>query len=247
MITQPRHFVLPFIKKEQVAKETYSFYFDRTQLSYDFLPGQYNRVFLDLLRTDDRGDSRQFTICSSPLQKEFLMITTKIFAKPSAFKERLFQLNSGEEVRFFGPQGKFVLPETSEKPLVFLAGGIGITPFHSMLISASLKKIDSPITFIISFSTVEEVLFYDELKALEVSNPNIKIIYTITHPEESHKEWSGETGRITEEMIKKYIKDIHEQEYLLCGPPVMVTAMNDLVIGMGITEDKIKKEQLTGY
>lgn len=247
MFTEPIYFILPFMKKEQVAKETYSFYFDRTQLPYDFLPGQHIRIFLDLERIDDRGDSRPFTICSSPLQKEFLMITTKIFAKPSAFKEQLFSLNPGDQVRFFGPKGKFILPENSEKPLVFLAGGIGIAPFHSMLLFASLKKISVPITFIISFSTVEEIIFYEELKTLETSNPNIKIIYTITHPEESKGSWDGETGRISEALIKKYVNDIDKSEYFLCGPPDMVTAMNALVGSMGITEDKIKTEKLTGY
>ena len=127
----PFPFTLPFLRKETVAKNTYSFLFSTHELpDFTFLPGQFVRMILDLPQEDPRSNRRYFTISSSPSEKNIITITTKITNTPSIFKQKLFSLTPGEQVRFWGPSGSFIIPEDYEGPLVFLSGGMGITPFH---------------------------------------------------------------------------------------------------------------------
>lgn len=247
MVIQPKEFFLPFLKKEQRAKDTVSFFFDRSHVPFEFTAGQYIKMFLDLSAEDPRGSYRSFSICSSPEEEDILMITTKVIENPSPFKQKLASLNPGEQVRFFGPMGVFLLPEQSDRPLVFLAGGIGLTPFHSMLFHAAAVNYQTPITLFVSFSTVEEAAFYDELTELSSKHPTIKVIYTITKPEQSQTPWTGETGRISPELIKKYVPEVLSAQYFVCGPQKMVEAMVEIVSGMNVPPEQIKKESFTGY
>jgi len=246
----PKEFYLPFLRQEQQALDTISFFFSskgRPAFGWDFVAGQYIRMFLDLPQEDPRGNYRSFSICSSPEQRDILMITTKVTATPSIFKQKLSSLNPGEKIRFFGPLGVFVLPEQSERPLVFLAGGIGITPLHSMLLHAKAINYKTPITLFVSCSTVEEAAFYDELTNISQEHQSIKVIYTITHPEESQTPWIGETGRISPELIKKYVPQEANAQYFICGPQKMVDAMVEMVQEMNVPPEQIKKENFTGY
>ena len=240
----PKDFTLPFLKKEQVAHDAYSFYFDRTKIpDFDFLPGQYVKMFLDVPNPDDRGTSRSFSIASSPLGKNYLMITTRIIQ--SAFKKTLAALTPGTQVKFFGPNGKFVFNEQETQPHIFLAGGIGITPFHSMFLYASEKNIQTPITLFVSFSIAEEVIFYDKLIGINTKHPNIKPIYTVTNSEDSS--WQGETGRISEEMIRKYCPGFSNSLFYISGPPAMVDGMLEIVKNLNVPDDQVRKEKFVGY
>jgi ferredoxin-NADP reductase len=241
----PDSFTLPLVKKEMIAQDTCSFYFDRRNIRYNFFPGQYNRITLAIHATDGRGSSRFFTICSSPLEKDYLMITTK--RGKSSYKRALFDLAIGEKADFFGPIGGFYLHEEDIHPKVFLAGGIGITPFHSMITYAREKKLSIPLTLFVSFSTPEEMIFFDTLTSVAKENSAIKIVYTITHPEKSNEKWMGETGRISEDLIKKYIEDIMKIIYMIVGPPPMVDGTVELLQTMGIPQNQIKVEHFTGY
>jgi ferredoxin-NADP reductase len=245
---KPQPFSLPFVKKEQVAHETYSFYFDRNaQPDFDFTAGQYIRMSLEIEHPDERGSSHYFTISSSPLEKEYLTITTKIVERASTFKQTLSSLAPGAPVRFFGPNGDFTLPGRPGKPIVFLAGGIGITPSHSMITFAAKAGSSIPMTLFVSFSTVEEAVFYDELKKIGQEHENVQIVYTVTHPEESTQPWSGETGRISADMIKKYIQNVQNAQYYISGPQKMVSAMAEITSQMGVPDEQVKKEDFPGY
>lgn len=251
----PKEFYLPFVKKEQVARGVYSFYFDRrVQHGFNFLPGQYIRMTLNLYNPDNRGSSRPFTISSSPLDKDYIVITTKVIKSSvpngtgqSSFKKRLIELSAGEKVKLFGPLGGFVLNEEEKDERVFLAGGIGITPFYSMITYAYAKKLSIPITLIVSFSTIEDLIFREELEDIASRNSHIKVIYTITHLEKSNVKWEGDKGRISENLIKKHVPNILNPRYLIVGPPAMVAAMEEVVRKMGVGNEKIFIENFTGY
>lgn len=245
MVIKSKEFYLPFVKKEQLAKDTYSFYFDRTSIDLNFLPGQYIRMTLSIKKPDERGSSRLFTIASSPLEKNHIMITTKVIQ--SSFKKRMMELKPKELVQFFGPMGGFVLNEEEKVDRVFLAGGIGITPFHSMITFADQKDLSIPIILIVSFSTAEEMIFYQELLSVANKNPHVKVIYTISHPEASKKRWTGKTGRISDALIKKYVPNILDPQYFIVGPPAMVMAIEEVVRGMGVGSERIFIENFTGY
>lgn len=244
MSSNPQEFYLPFIKKEQVSKDAFAFYFKR-EVNFEFLPGQYVRMYLPGTNIDGRGDLRPFTIASSPLEKEHIIIVTRIIQ--SAFKKRFSELTSGEKVKFYGPMGGFVLHEEEKSEQVFLAGGIGITPFLSMISYVDEKKLPLKIALFVSFSTVGDVIYKDKLEEIAQRNQNIKAVYTITKPEESKLPWSGETGRISEALIKKHVTSPLEPLYYIVGPPQMVSAMEELVSTMGVPTQRILIENFTGY
>ncbi len=241
----PKDFFLPFLKKEKVSKDAYSFYFDRKSSDFIFLPGQYIRMTLPIENPDERGKSRFFSVSSSPLEKDYLTVTTRIIQ--SSFKKSLAELVPGTQVKFFGPTGQFIFYEEEIIQHVFLAGGIGITPFRSMITYAAAKRFNTSITLFASFSTVEDMIFYNELTEIATNNPNIKIVYTITHPENLQTSWQGETGRISENLIKRYITDPLQSLCYIAGPPIMVLGMETMVKEMGIAQEKIKKENFIGY
>lgn len=237
-------FQLPFIKKEQQTEDTYSFFFDRSAYQFDFLPGQYIRMVLPHTDSDDRGSSRFFTIASSPHEKNILMITTRIMK--STFKKTLADLSPGQFVNFWGPIGQFVLhPEKSL--LVFLAGGIGITPYHSMILYAVKMNIPVEIYLFVSFSLVEEMVFFDQLTQIANMHNNIKIIYTVTQHDKSKKSWNGEKGRISEHLLKKYLSDIYKPTYYVSGSAKMVNATQKLLNNLKVTKEKIITEIFPGY
>src|SRR3989344_5705320 len=160
MRTGQKQFFLAFVRKEKVAEDTYFFYFDLAERGFVFLPGQYIDMVLPHKDPDNRGIERSFTIASSPLDKKYLMVTTKTIK--SSFKKALENLKSSQPVEFNGPWGGFVLKEEETFPRVFLAGGIGITPFHSMISYANTKKLLIPISLIVSFSRIEDLVFRSE-------------------------------------------------------------------------------------
>ncbi len=215
------------IKKEKVAKNTYSFYFEKGH--FKFLPGQYLRMTLDIKNPDERGSSRFFTISSSPLEK-YLVITTRIIR--STFKKRLFALEEGEEVTLFGPLGKFILEEKDLSPKVFISAGMGITPFHSMISYANKKKLKIPISLIASFSNGLEMIFGSELTQISKENKFIKVNFTIR--------------KLTAEILRKQI-DNKAFDFLIVGPPGMVEQIKEILVSIGVENQNIGTEDFTGY
>ena len=240
MRTGQKQFFLAFVRKEKVAEDTYFFYFDLAERGFVFLPGQYIDMVLPHKDPDNRGIERSFTIASSPLDKKYLMVTTKTIK--SSFKKALMDIKPLQPVKFTGPWGGFIFKEEEVFPRVFLAGGIGITTFYSMIVYAYLKKLSIPITLIASFSTREHMVFYKELSNISKENLNIKVIYTITHPD---SQWKGEIGRISEELIKKYVSNILDKFYYIVGPPNMVSGIEEVVLKMGVPNDRVFIENFT--
>lgn len=240
MPPQIRTFEAKLIKKKQVSQDAHSFYFERPR-DFDFIPGQYVKIVLDILNQDERGVSRFFSISSSPTEHNFITITTRIIK--SSFKKTLVNLSSGDHVSIRGPHGSFTLEEEDTRPKIFLTGGIGITPFRSMSVYAHDKKIKTLITLIASFSTVEDLIFHEELN--NIKNENFKFVVTVTHTEQTS--WNGETGRIDAEMLRKYIAKIKNSVYYIAGPESLVDAMAELVRSLGVSEENIRTENFPGY
>ncbi len=242
-MNKAQKFELEFIKKEKVSNDTYSFYFSRKGLRFNFLPGQYLKIFLDIENSDDRGTSRYFTISSSPTEKDFLTITTRVIK--SSFKLKLNNLNPGDKIKAFGPIGYFDFDAKSTKEQIFLAGGIGMTPAYSILKFVHSKKAKTKILLIVSFSKLSEIIFFKELKEIESRNQNIKIIYTLT--KEDKKIEGFEKGHISENLIKKHSLNFKNAKYFLVGSESFEFKMFDLITKMGIKEENIFKENFPGY
>lgn len=239
-------FHLPFLKKEQLTKDCYTFYFKRTGEERDFIPGQYYEIKLDIENPDERGTDRVFTISSSPTDKEFITITTRIIQ--SSFKLALNQLKEGEMVQFNGPWDDLNFDEKDTSPHVFLAGGIGITPYHSIVKYAIDKQINTPMTLFVSWKNMDEMVFDNFFRNAEIELPNFTYVPTLTEENDVASDvWGGELGRVDGNMIKKYVTDVKNSKYFFSGPPAMVKALKETVQQMGVSNEKIIAEEFEGY
>jgi glycine betaine catabolism B len=215
----------------------------------EYVAGQF--AFLDIgkVYNDPKGPIRHFTLASSPTE-EFILISTRI--RNSPYKKRLDSLQIGTTVKVRGPQGKFTLHEDHSKPAVFLSGGIGVTPFRSMVKYATDKNLPIRIIMLDSNNNQQNILFKKDFENCATINKNLKIIYTITEVQnkDGDNEWKGEKGRIDIAMLKRHLEsdDIERSIFYICGPPAMVTAMrNILEQDLQITAQRIKVEEFTGY
>lgn len=233
--------LLRLAESRQAAPGAMSFVFEVGKW-VDFRPGQYADVRLDA-PGDDRGGLRSFSISSSPTEKGHLLFTTKI--SQSAFKQKLASMKPGDTADVTWPWGTFTLQEDYSRPAVFLVGGIGITPLRSMMRYATDRKLPLKMVLLYSNRVPEEIVYYQELEALQKRNPNLKVVHTITRPEESKAKWSGRTGRIDEALVNEY--RMPNAIYYTCGPPAMVQAMKALAESLGIPEGDLKSEEFTGY
>ncbi len=237
---------LKLVKITEDAKGTKSFFWE-PQKKVDWIAGQYFYFTIPKLKfPDPRGATRHFTTSSSPSEDGLLRLTTRI-RKESGYKQTLNTYKVGQVIEAEGPNGTFVLDEKESGDNVFVAGGIGVTPFRSMIKYAIDKNLDTKIALVYSNSIPEEIAFYEEFNEWAKMWPNLKLFVTVSHPEESKNKWSGLTGRVDEDLIKKAAEGLDNPTYWLCGPPGMIDAMEELVVKIGIKDDRIRTEKFTGY
>ncbi|KKP40735.1 hypothetical protein A2130_04105 [Candidatus Woesebacteria bacterium GWC2_33_12] len=232
---------LTLVKKITEAKSTKSFYFE-PDISFTWLPGQYIYITLSKLNyPDERGMTRHFTISSSPTEGDLIQITTRI-REESGYKKTLDELQIGSIVKGKGPQETFVLDSNrlDSRFSVFLAGGIGITPFRSMIKYNIDKKLNLPMYLIYSNSD-SEFVFKKELDLWQKENDFIKVEYINT----------SATGRIDTLKIEKLIANwkliIDNYTFSVVGPNIFVDAMEDALEQLNIPSAKIHTEKFTGY
>lgn len=139
------------------------------------------------------------------------------------------------------------LQSNVKRTAVFLAGGIGITPFRSIAFRAAKEKLPHRIFLFYSNRRPEDAPFLDELQALERENPNYKLIASMTEMAKSHRSWHGEVGLIDNEMLLKYLKDAVSPIYYVAGPPGMVKGLHTMLNAAGVDDDDIRAEEFAGY
>ncbi len=236
---------LKVLETKQETFDVKTVKFDLDEVQFDYKPGQFIILTLDDIKNDSRGNFRDFSLASSPTEKGFIMLSTKISNSP--FKQKLNSLKKGDKAKVRGPFGQFVLQNDLTKHAVMLSGGIGITPLRDMIRFATDDSLDVKITLLYSNRIPEEIVYREELDYLQKVNRNLTIIHTITRPEESKQKWEGLVGRIDENMIRKYVDDLENSIFYICGPPTMVDAMLGILKSMKIPEERIKLERFTGY
>jgi ferredoxin-NADP reductase len=239
---------LKLVDKRQEAKGTNSFFWE-AEKPVKYLPGQYFYFTLAKLAfPDPRGSTRHFTISSSPTEGILLRLTTRI-REQSGYKKTLDSLEIGEVIEGEGPNGTFVLDESEKGPHVLLAGGIGITPFRSMIKYNLDKNLGTKITLLYSCSIPEEIVFRKELEGYNDLTQNLKLYLTVSQPQNAKSGWTGLTGRIDEAMIKKIVPDYStlNPTFWVCGPPPMVEAMEQVLGRLNISSGKVRSEKFTGY
>jgi ferredoxin-NADP reductase len=196
--------------REEVAEGTMAFHFDKPN-GFEFRAGQAIDVtLLDPPETDAEGNIRTFSIASPPFE-ERLMIATRM--RDTAFKRALKSLPLGTAVKIDGPSGSLTLHKNSSKPAIFLAGGIGITPFLSILRQATHERLPHQLFLFYSNRRPEDAPFLDTLNELEKTNPKFRFVPTMTEAGKSHQKWIGQTGFIDSNMLANTVSSVQGPIY----------------------------------
>jgi ferredoxin-NADP reductase len=230
-------------EKREVAKGTLLVVFDLLGREVDFQAGQYFWVeLLDPPYEDEKGPRRHITVVTSPNDRGVLGLCTRL--RDSAFKRSLAELPIGATVDVEEPKGTFVLPEETDRPYVFVAGGIGITVFHSMLLFIHENGLEYRVTLVYSNRDRASAAFLDELTRLASEHDNIDLVLTMTADEG----WDGETRFVGPELLRDHLADdLDGYRYLLAGPPAMVEGVADSLREAGIPDELIHPERFSGY
>jgi len=227
-----------------LCEGTTAFYFDKPH-GFEFRAGQFvNLTLLDNAKTDLQGSTRSLSIANAPHEKDLMVAMRN---RDTGFKRAIHALPIGSAVLFQGPFGNFSLHRDTARPAVLLAGGIGITPFRSMLWHAATMRSPHQIFLFYENRRPQEVAFLEELRDLEQSSPRYKLITTITHPSEATADWRGEQGYFTEKMLKKWLPDLRVPVFYLAGPAGGVTSMRLTLNAAGVSDDDIRAEEFPGY
>jgi ferredoxin-NADP reductase len=230
-------------QKQEVAKGTLLVTFDLLGGEVDFRPGQYFFVTLpNVGDDDDKGLRRHITVVTSPNEKGVLGFATRM--RDSAFKRTLRELPVGSDVEVEPPKGEFALPEDPSRPLVFVAGGIGITVFRSMLRYIHEERLPYRVTLIYSNRDRESTAFLDELRELERELPDFRLILTMTQD----PGWEGETRKVDAQFVKDYLgESLDRYSFLVAGPPAMAEGVQKALEEAGVQEESITAERYSGY
>ncbi len=230
--------------RETVAEGTMAFHFAKPA-GFKFEAGQSMNVSLiDPPETDGKGNSRSFSLVSAPYETE-LVIATRM--RDTAFKRVLKSMPAGGRVSLRGPAGKFTLDGADARPAVFLAGGVGITPFVSMSRQAAHDRLARDIWLFYSNRRPEDAAFLDELAALPRRNPRYRFVGTMVEMAKSSRPWTGETGFLDRAMLERHLKDLSASVYYTAGPPGLVEAMQKMLADAGVEDEAIRTDEFFGY
>lgn len=205
-----------------------------------YTAGQYIELTLKHSRPDERGEKHWFTL-SSPPNREFVTITTKYAGddKSSTFKKALFKLEPGAELQMSDAMGDFVLPKLIQIPLVFVAGGIGLTPFHSMFEWLAGVKETRPIQFLYGVRNEDEIIFQETFDKVGIQ-PTIFV-------SEPSAAWGGERGQITPEAVLKLTEPTDETLIYISGPEPMVLNLAKDLAKAGVDKRQLVTDDFPGY
>lgn len=235
--------------KKQLAEGTYAFIFEKPK-NFRFRAGQHIRITLiNPPKTDNNGgNSRFFSLASTPKEKN-LVIAMRM--RDTAFKRVFGQMQIRDrvkiEMRLDNPHGSFMLHDDASKPAVFIIGGIGIVPAFSIIKDAIERKLPHKIFLFYSNRRPEDAPYLEDLQNLSKQNPSFKLIATMTESQKSAKSWQGETVKIDQSMLEKYLDNLEFPIYYIAGLPEMVSAMKKMLTDSSINGDDIRAEEFTGF
>src|ERR1041385_2251457 len=237
-------FMTSLQRRQEGADGTMAFLF-RKPTDWTFEAGQFVDItLLDPPETDSEGNTRGFSIASAPFE-DTLMIATRM--RNTAFKRVLKRLPLGSEVKIEGPFGDLRLHNNAARPAVIVSGGIGITPFRSILMQAVNEKRAHRIFFFYANRRPEDAVFLEDMRALARESARFTFVPTMTEMEKSQLPWDGERGRIDQQMLSKYLTGITSAIYYVTGPPGMVKGLRTVLRATGVDTDDIRTEEFTGY
>ncbi|TSC70450.1 MAG: hypothetical protein CEO12_384 [Parcubacteria group bacterium Gr01-1014_46] len=244
-LVSPRaRLVLTLKQKNKLTADVYDFVFNSPE-KLNFKPGQYLEWTLGHKKPDIRGNRRYFTIASSPTE-ESIILGTKFYPNPSTFKQKLLSLNTGDKLIASQLSGEFNMPEDTNKKLVFLAGGIGVTPFRSMAKYMLDKKERRDIVFFYSNKTPEDIAYRD---IFDTANREVgwKNIYVVNESGTNTDLNNMRTGFITGDMITKEVPDYKDRMFYISGTHGMVSTFETTLQKLGVPGSQIKTDFFPGF
>lgn len=238
------NFALTFKSKSQIADGTWAFHFEKPA-DFVFEAGQYVALVLPRLAAPDkRGPVRSLSISSAPCEDD-LMFAVRI--TDSGFKQTLMTLEPGEVAQATKPIGHFTLSHAADdKRIVFLAGGIGVTPIRSILVQAAHDGLNRPMSFFYSNRMIKDAAFGDELKNLKLAQ--YQYVTTFSQETLPCAGTNDERGYICEDMLRKYLsaEDVTASWYYLVGAPAFIEAMEKMLVAMGVPKERCVNDPFTG-
>jgi ferredoxin-NADP reductase len=229
-----------FVGREEVAEGTAAFHFEKPE-GFAFKPGQAIDLILPELARENR---HAFSLVSAPFEDR-LTIATRL--RDSAFKRALGSLPGSAVVEVDGPFGSLTLHNNRSRPALFVAGGIGITPFICMLRHAAKERLPQRFVLVYSNRRPEDAAFLAELQGLGKLVEGFELIATMTQAAESKQSWTGRTGAIDRELLAQVAGGLSSAVCYVAGPPAMVAAMRQLLNQAGVDDDDIRSEDFFGY
>jgi predicted ferric reductase/mono/diheme cytochrome c family protein len=218
------------VKVLQETQDCWSLYFEGKDINYK--PGQF--MIVQLIRDGKVSEPHPFTICSSPT-RDRLSITVKSVGD---FTSTVGDTKISDQAYVDAPYGVFSFLNHDAQDLLFIAAGIGITPFMSMLRYIRDKQLERDIILIWGSKTEQDIPFRDELERMAAEMSSLKVVYVISR----QPDWPGEKGRIDAERLKKYISHLEEPQCFVCGPPSMTAATVKTLRDLGVPKKRIHHE-----
>ena len=242
IVSSKEKLVLTLKEKVRLSRDVYEFVFSRDR-PLSFVPGQYMEWTLAHAHADSRSVRRYFTIASSPSDRE-IRIGVKFYEPSSTFKKALFSMEPGDTIVASQLSGDFTLPSDIKQKLVFIAGGIGITPFRSMIQDLLDKGEHRPITILYANKTPQDAVYRDLLDRAE-HDLGIKTIYAFN--DTSVQLPAGSVRMIDREVIAREVPDYTEKMFYISGPQGMVTSFKDMLLGIGVSRTSIRTDYFPGF
>jgi ferredoxin-NADP reductase len=234
-------YIIKLLAKREIANGTMAFEWSKPE-GYTFTPGQATDwTLVDPTDTDAEGNSRSFSLACAP-GEQVLRIATRM--RDTAFKRTLKAMPIGGEISIDPAWGEFVLEGDDKTEAVFLCGGIGITPFYSMMKNAVLNNLSQSLTLFFSNKTPQDAPFRDEMNSFATQNKALTVIESMDHPDAS---WTGEHGYIDKAMLERHLAGLTKPIFYIAGPPQMVAAMNTMLLGAGVVKEHIRLDEFSGY
>jgi ferredoxin-NADP reductase/Na+-translocating ferredoxin:NAD+ oxidoreductase RnfD subunit len=241
MVSPKLRLRLKLKKVQRISEHVYNYVFEPDRY-FSFIPGQYMEWTLAGVPYDSRGNRRSFTIASSP-SEETVQLGIKYYEPSSMYKSVFASLKPGAIVYASQLAGSFTLEKNNTQKLVFIAGGIGITPFRSMIKDLTDANVVSNIALIYVVNDPAELAYMDVFEAAR--KIGVEVVPVITR---SEKALPGMlTGRLTREMISNITPDFSERMFYISGPNVMVDEAKAMLLELGLSSSKIKTDHFSGY